>query len=156
MTTIGNIIGLEAEDEFLEFDLTEIQGLLKNLQNTDNIDLAHAEKLAQQCLRCADILAEYLGKLIKTVGYLESKVGSTKNRVSLEYEHPGGRTTAELRKSAGEASPEVEELQIKLAKAKGSKSLVEKKFDIIIKSHHHYKDLAAGLRKTILGYQNGV
>jgi len=156
MTTIADIIGTEAEDEFLNFDLTEIQETLSNLRNTDTIDLAHAEKLAQQCLRCADILAEYLGKLIKTTGYLESKVSSTKNKIALEYESPGGKTTADQRKAASESAPEVDELQIRLAKAKGSKSLVEKKYDILLKSHHSYKDVAAGLRKTILGYGNGT
>jgi hypothetical protein len=30
--------------------------------------------------------------------------------------------------------------------------VLDKKYDILIKSHHHYKDIAQGLRKTILGY----
>lgn len=150
---LGDLLGDELEEEFINFDLTEIQQVLSKLQYTDAIDLAHAELLQQQALRGADILTEYLGKIVKTVGYLESKVNSTKNKVSLDYQAPdGSRTTADMRKWAGESSPEVEEVQIRLAKAKASKMVLEKKYDILIRSHHHYKDIAAGLRKTILGY----
>jgi hypothetical protein len=156
ITLISDIIGSGPEDDFLNFDLTEVQATLHELQVTEGIDLAHAESLAQKTLRCADLLAEYLAKLTKTVSYLESRVNSLKNKASLEYESPTGKTTAEMRKWAGDVSPEVEEFQVKVAKAKGSKSLVEKKFDIIIKAHHHFKDIAAGLRKTILGYREGV
>lgn len=150
---LGDFLGTELEEEFINFDLTEIQQVLEKLQNDNAIDLAHAELLQQQALRGADILTEYLGKIIKTVGYLETKVNSIKNRVSLEYKAPEGtRTTAEMKKWAGESSPDVEEVQIKLAKAKGSKVVLERKYEILIKSHHHFKDIAAGMRKTILGY----
>ena len=57
-----------------------------------------------------------------------------------------------MRKLAGTIAPEVEELQIKLAKAKAGKMVLDKKYDILIKNHHYWKDLAAGMRKTILGY----
>jgi oligoribonuclease NrnB/cAMP/cGMP phosphodiesterase (DHH superfamily) len=153
---LSDFLGESLEEEFGDFDLTEIQKVLEHLQNVDAIDLAHAESLQQQALRGADVLTEYLGKIVKTVGYLETKVNSTKNRVSLEYQAPEGRTTSEMKKWAGESSPEVEEIQIKLAKAKGSKSILEKKYDILIKSHHHYKEIASGLRKTILGYSSGT
>jgi hypothetical protein len=153
---IRDVIGDDAEDDFLNFDLSEIRNLSDALQMMEGIDLPQAEKLAQNSLRCADILCEYLAKLAKTVGYLESKLNSARNKESLNYENPKGKTTAEMRKMAGELSPEVEELQLKIAKAKGSKSLVEKKFDIAIKSHHHFKDMAGSLRKTILGYRDGV
>lgn len=150
---LGDLLGTQLEEEFSEFDLTEIQQVLSKLQYDDAIDLAHAEVLQQQSLRGADILTEYLGKIVKTVGYLETKVNSTKNKVSLEYKAPdGSKTTADMKKWAGESSPEVEAVQIKLAKAKGSKVVLEKKYDILIRAHHHYKDIAAGLRKTILGY----
>jgi hypothetical protein len=150
---LGDFIGSELEEEFLNFDLSEIQQVLEKLQDTDAIDLAHAELLQQQALRGADVLTEYLGKIVKTVGYLEAKVNSTKNKVSLEYQAPdGSRTTADMKKWAGESSSEVEAIQIKLAKAKAAKVVLEKKFDILIRSHHHYKDMSAGLRRTILGY----
>jgi hypothetical protein len=150
---LGDLLGTELEEEFVNFDLTEIQEVLQSLNDTDPQDLAHAEKLQQLSLRGADILTEYLGKVVKTVGYLETKVNSTKNKVSLEYTAPdGARTTADMKKWAGESSKEVEEVQIKLAKAKASKVVLEKKYDILIRSHHHYKDIAAGLRRTILGY----
>jgi len=153
MIKLGDFIGNDLEEEFVNFDLTEVQEVLQKLQETDAIDLSHAELLQQQSLRCADILTEYLGKIVKTVGYLEAKVNSVKNKASLDYKAPdGSRTTVEMRKWAGESSTEVEEFLIKLAKAKASKSVLEKKFDIMIKLHHHFKDIATGLRRTILGY----
>lgn len=153
---LGDFLGSQLEEDFMEFDLTEIQQVLEKLQNTDAIDLAHAELLQQQALRGADVITGHLGKIVKTVGYLEAKVNSTKNKVSLDYSAPEGtRTTADMKKWAGESSAEVEIVQIKLAKAKASKMVLEKKYDILIKSHHHYKDIASGLRKTILGYSTG-
>lgn len=156
MVKVSDVVGLPGED-FSDFDLTEIQIVLNNLQAIDAIDLAHAELLSQQSLRCADILSEYIARMVKTVSYLEGKINSTKNKISLEYIAPDGvRTTVEMKKWAGESSPKVDELQEKLASAKGTKSLLEKKYDIVIKSHHHYKDIAAGLRRTILGYKPGA
>lgn len=151
--TLGDLLGNELEADYKSFDLSEVQEVLDNLRDIEAIDLVHAEILQQKALRGADILAEYLGKIVKTVGYLESKVASTKNRVSLEYQAPdGARTTLDMKKWAGESSPEVDKVQIKLADAKGSKVYLEKKYDILIKAHHHFKDIAAGLRRTILGY----
>jgi hypothetical protein len=149
---LGELIGSESEDNFSDFDLTEIQQVLARLNDTDAIDLSHAEQLQQQALRGADILSEYLGKLVKTPGYLEAKVNSVKNRVSLEYQAPEGRTTTDMKIWAGSSSPEVEELQIKLSKAKACKSVLERKYDILIKSHHHFKEIAQGIRRTIIGY----
>lgn len=151
--TVGDLLGDLLEEEFFKFDLTEVQGILTKLAVEDPIDLSHAEMLQQQCLRAADILSEYIGKVVKTVGYLEARVNSVKNKVSLEYTAPdGSRTTTDMKIWAGNASPEAEAIQIKLANAKASKAVLEKKYDIIIKSHHSYKDIATGLRKTILGY----
>lgn len=151
-TYLGSYLGDQLEEDFTLFDMSEIQEVLKNLQDVVPIDLPHAELLQQQALRGADVLIEYLGKVVKTVGYLESKVNSTKNLVSLNYLAPEGRTTAEMKKWAGESSPQVEDLLIKLAKAKASKTVLEKKYDVLIKLHHHYKDIAMGLKKTIVGY----
>jgi hypothetical protein len=153
---LGDFIGTELEENFAQFDITDVQEVLRNLADIDAIDLAHAEMLQQQTLRAADLLTEYLGKIVKTVGYLEAKVNSTKNRVSLEYQAPEGRTTSEMKKWAGEASPEVEQVQIKLATAKGSKLALERKYEILVKAHHHFKDIAQGLRRTILGYSSGT
>lgn len=154
---LGDFLGNELEEDFASFDLTEIQQVLVNLQSTDAIDLAHAELLQQQSLRGADILTEYLGKIVKTVGYLEAKVNRTKNAAALNYQEPNGnRTTSDMKKWFSESSPEVEEVQILLAKAKASKMVLERKYDILIKSHHHYKDIAQGLRKTILGFSGSL
>lgn len=154
---LGDVLGSNLEEDFRNFDLTEIQEVLEQLRDIDAIDLAHAELLQQQALRGADILIGYLSKMVKTVGYLESQVNSTKNKVSLEYAAPdGARTTVDMKKWAGESSPEVEKVQIKLAEAKGAKIVLERKYEILIKSHHHFKDIAAGLRKSILGYNPGT
>jgi hypothetical protein len=151
--SLGDLIGSQLEEDFSNFDLTEIQLVLNKLKDNDPIDLAHAELLQQQSLRGADIVTEYLGKIVKTVGYLESKINTLKNKVSLEYKAPdGSRTTTDMKIWAGAASPEVELVSIALAKAKASKTVLEKKYDLLIKSHHHYKEIAAGLRRTILGY----
>lgn len=155
-TKLGDILGTIDEEVFNEFDLTEIQKVLKTLSNTTPIDLAHCELLQQQALRGADLLSEYLGKMIKTVGVLETKVNSIKNKSALNYQAPEGqKATMDMRKYAAEASPDVEEAQIKLAKAKGSKSVLENKFNIMIKAHHHWKDMAMGMRRTVLGYGVG-
>lgn len=150
---LGDLLGNNLEENFSDFDLTEIHQVLEKLQDIDAIDLAHAELLQQQALRGADIITEYLGKIVKTVGYLETKVNSTKNKSALNYQAPDGiRTTSDMKKWYSESAPEVEEVQIKLAKAKASKVVLEKKYDILIRIHHYYKDIAAGLRRTILGY----
>lgn len=155
--SLGDFLGNELEEDFMTFDLTEIQEVLDQLQVTDAIDLAHAELLQQQSLRGADIITGYLGKIVKTVGYLETKVNSTKNRVSLEYVAPlGARTTTDMKIWAGQSSTEVELVSIALAKAKASKIVLEKKYDILIKNHHHFKEIASGLRRTILGYNLGT
>ncbi len=154
---LGDLIGSNPEEDFRNFDLTEVQQVLNQLQQVDAIDLAHAEFLQQQALRGADILVEFMAKVVKTVGYLEARVNSTKNKVSLEYVAPdGARTTADMKRWAADTSPEVENVQNRLAEAKGAKVALERKFDIIVKAHHHYKDIATGLRKTILGYSSGI
>lgn len=151
--TLGDFIGKNMDEDFLEFDLTEIQEILKNLKNTDAIDLAHAEHLAQITLRGADILIEFSSKIVKITTYLESKINSKKNEASLNYEPPTGvKANVDMRMWAGNCAPEVEKLNILLAKAKGAKVAIEKKFDIMIKAHHQYKDIATGLRRTILGF----
>lgn len=150
---LGDFLGDELEEDFANFDLTDIQNVLSKLQDVDAIDLPHAEFLQQQALRGADIITEYLGKIVKTVGYLETKVNRTKNKAALNYQAPdGSRTTSDMKKWFSESSSDVETVQIALAKAKGSKVFLENKYDILIKSHHHYKDIATGLRKSILGY----
>jgi hypothetical protein len=150
---LSDFLGTEDEEDFMEFDLTEVEEVLSNLESIDAIDLAHAELLQQQALRGADVITGYLGRLVKTIGFLETKVNSVKNKVSLEYKAPEGtRTTTDMKIWAANCSTDVEDIQNRLAKAKASKMVLDKKYDILIKSHHHYKDIAQGLRKTILGY----
>jgi hypothetical protein len=151
-TKLGDLLGKSLEEDFAEFDLTEIQLVLAQLANVEPIDLAHAELLQQQALRGADVITEFLGKIAKTVGYLEARINSTRNKVAFEYQSPdGGKTTADMRKLAAESSDEVEKIHISLSKAKASKIVLEKKFDLLIKSHYHYKEIGNGLKKTVLG-----
>jgi hypothetical protein len=150
---VGDFIGDSLEECFLDFDLSEIQKVVKKLQTEDVPTLAQAERLQQEALRAADVLSEHLAKLHKTIHYLEAKTSTVRNKISLEYEPPTGvKPSIELRKMAGEASQEVLDYEIKIAKAKGAKTVLERKYEIIIKSHHHYKDIANGLRKTIQGF----
>jgi hypothetical protein len=154
MTTLGTLLGDQMEETFTSFDLQEVQDVLSNLRNTNVIDIAHCELLQQQSLRAADILSEFIGRVIKTVSYLESKLNTAKNKAALEYNPPTGKATADLRRQAGESDPVVADLADRLARAKGAKELLTRKYDIIIKSHHYYKDLTAGMKRGIVGYGN--
>ena len=148
--TVRDIIGSSNEDEFLDFDLTEVQQVLSFLQSEQAIDIAHAERLQLKALRGADIVSEFLSKIVKTVSYLESRLTSVKNKVSLDYKcsPDGSKATAEMRKWAGECSPDTLAIQESIAKAKGTKILLEKKFDILLKAHHSYKEVAMGFRRS--------
>jgi hypothetical protein len=156
MTTLGDILGNQMEEAFSSFDLTEIQAVLSTLQSTSAIDIAHAEKLQQQTLWACDILSEMIGKIIKTVSYLEGRLNTAKNKAALEYAPTTGKATADLRRQAGESDPIVSDLGDRLARAKGAKELLTRKYDIIIKSHHFYKDLTAGMKKGIVAYSAPV
>jgi hypothetical protein len=150
--TLGSLLGTDLEDDFSSFDLTEIQEVLSNLKTMQGIDLAHAEVLQQQALRAADIASELIGRLIKTTSYLEGRVNTVKNRASLEYAPASGKATADMRKQAGESAPEVEDLIARLSRAKGARSMLTMKFDILIKSHHYYKELVQGMKKGVVSY----
>ena len=157
MATLEEFIGEGMEDDFLDFDLSEIQEILNNLKNTNAIDLAHSEYLQQRCLNGADVLIEYLGKLTKMAGFYETKINTAKNKASLEYQSPDGKkASTDIRIWAGAVAPEVEELQIKMAKIKASRLVIEKKYDLLIKAHHHWKSISDGYKKSILGYSAPV
>ena len=109
--------------------------------------------MQQKALYCADLTIEFLGKIVKTVSYLESKISTARNTAARDFKTTdGSKITADMRRWAADNSPEAESLNVALGRAKASKMVLEKKFDILIKQHHLYKDVAAGLRKTILGY----
>lgn len=154
-TTYNLLISDTLEEDFNSFDLTPIQNVLSSLANEQPIDLAHADKLQQQALRGADLLSEFIGRIVKTVSYLESQANIVKNKASLNYVSPdNSKVTMEMRKWAGEVSSEAEEIQIKLARAKACKVVLEKKYELLIKSHHYYKDIASSYRRVI-PYDNG-
>lgn len=152
--TLGAMIGSDMEENFQSFDLSEVQEILMSLQSTEVIDIAHAEDLQRKSLRGADIICEFLGRIIKTTSYLESQLNKVKNKAALEYKAEDGKTTMEMKKMASETSPEVEVASAKLARAKAGKSVLEKKYEILIRTHHHYKDLALGYKKSIVGQSN--
>ena len=121
MATLGKLIGETFTDDFESFDLTEVQSVLAGLASDNAIDIAHADMLQQKTLYAADLLIVFISKLVKTVSFLETKINSVKNKTSLEYEAPEGKkATADMKKAAGESSPEVEAFSIQLAKAKGA------------------------------------
>lgn len=152
--TLGDIIGEELVDDFSNFDLSVLKEVIDGLSSTDAIDFSHAELLQQKALYGANLMLDFLGKLVKTTNYLESKISSVKNKTALEYKAPNGeKTTADMKKQAGESAPEVESLSILLAKAKGAKAVLEKKYDIMIKSHYFYKEICQGQKQTIPGYK---
>lgn len=144
--TLGALLGAHDEEEFESYDLTEVKGVLQNLK-LDAIDEGMALFLQQKTLRGADILSVYLARLIKTIAILEAKVTAAKNKASLDYKAVDGRTTADMKKYAGESDPGVEKLQIRLGRAKGAKQAIASKYEILLKSHHHFKDLALGYRQ---------
>jgi len=147
--TVSDVIGKDFEDDFENFDLTEVQKLVSELQNQDVPDLAHAEFLQLKSLRAADLLTEYLGKIVKLTAYYEAKANKVKYQVALNYKGDGGKITQEARKWAGESSDELMDVETKLAKIKGTKALLEKKFEIVIRMYHGNKDIASGMRKSI-------
>jgi hypothetical protein len=148
--TIADLIGRDADESFVDFDLSEVKSLLGNLATSDVPDVSHAENLQREALRCADIISDYLGKITKSISYLENKHNSEKNRIALNYKpEDGSRVSIELRKMAGEADTSLHDLSLKISRAKGAKSALDKKYDIVIKTHHYYKDIAAGYRKVI-------
>lgn len=150
--TIRDLIGADTEDKYLDFDLSEVQQVLATLQIETAVDLPQAENMQRMALRAADVLSEYSGKLTKMIGVIESKLNRKHNEIQLNYEAPTakGKTTADMRKSAAEADPEVEKLSIELAKVKGAMSAVNKKYDLVIKTHHYYKDIALGFKRTLM------
>lgn len=150
MITLRDFIGHNQEEAFEDFDLTEIQELLKTLANTTPIDIAHAEMLAQQALRFADELIQMIVRLNKTAAYLKIKFNKAKNLAMLNYKSPdNSKITADMRKAAAEVDEEVTKLEFKLIDVEASQKALEDKYDILIKKHHHQKDIAKGLRQTV-------
>jgi len=154
--TLKQLIGDSNTDDFLNFDITVIQSVLSQLASDQAIDIAHSEMLQQKALYAADILSEYLARMIKTVSFLESKLNAVRNKVSLEYEASNRKTTMEMKRLAGESDPRVEEIAIELAKAKGAKTALEKKYDLLIKSHHYWKDISASQNKGMVSNSKPV
>lgn len=141
-------LGFNDIEEYENFDISEAQYVLKKLAIEQPMDLAEYEKLQQRSLYAADLLVEYMTKLNKTISILENKIDVKRSKVFLEYKSPDGKTTAEMRKSASESDSEISLLNEQVGKAKGAKFFLDKKYELLIKAHHHYKDLASSIRNT--------
>lgn len=140
----------DPETIFLEFDLTDIQDIVKELQNETVADLAAADNLQRRALVGADICSEHIAKLVKIITYLDVKESKIRNKTALEFKTDDGKSASvQLRKFAADASEEAEQVAYVIAKAKGTKTLLEKKYEVLIKAHHFYKEQAQTLRKTI-------
>ena len=48
--TVRDLLGTAEEDEFMDFDLTEVQGILGTLKSFEVTDFAQADHLQQQAL----------------------------------------------------------------------------------------------------------
>lgn len=151
--TLGELLGNNNIENFEDFDLTEVQKVLKSLSIEDAIDIAHCHYLQQRALFGADQLIDMNAKLVKSAAYLESKLNSVKNKCALEYKDGDKKITADMRKNAGEASKEAEELSLILARIKGAKLAIEKKLDLLLKIHYHFKEVA---QSQNLGILNGT
>jgi hypothetical protein len=149
-TTIRDIIGDNVEEDFLNFDVSFIQETLNEVSNSATPDLAHAEYLCHKCIVAANQLAEYLGRLVKYSSFLENKISSIRNKYALDYKPvDGGKTTADMRNLALKSCADADIYEETLAKLKGTRTSMEKKFDILIKDHHLYKDIASRLNRII-------
>lgn len=149
MAKLQEFINFSSIDEFKQFDLTEVKSILSSLSNTQPFDLAHTELLQQQALRGADLISDYLGKIANMLGVAEAKCNTLKNKKALDYKATDGKTTATAKLQAAESDTEVENALIQIAGLKASKIFLEKKYDVLIKTHHFYKDIAAGYKKAI-------
>lgn len=145
---LGDLIGDDFEEDFTQWKFEAIQSVLNELATNEPIDIAHAEMLQQKSLRAADIISDYLGKIVKISSYLENRVSSLKNKAALQYKGEKDKVTDQMRKFAAESDPDVDKLNSSLAKAKGVKVLLEKKYEILIKTHHYYKEISIGMKKT--------
>ncbi len=150
--TLGDLIGKKDIEDFQDFDLSEVQNVLNHLAKEDPFDIAHCQWLQQRALYGADLLIDMNAKMIKTIGFIEARLNSVKNKCALDYkpEDDKIRITAEMRKAASESDPKVEDLNLQLAKAKGAKQALEKKLDLVLKSHYHFKSLCDDMKQGII------
>ncbi len=146
---IRDIIGDKMEEDFLEFDYTYIQETLNEVSNSATPNLAMAEYLQFKCLSAADVLIEYSGKLIKYSTYLDNKITSMRNRHAMEFYAANPKAAADIRAMSLKSCPDADELENTSAQLKGTRAIIEKKFDLLIKAHHHYKEVASRLNRMI-------
>jgi hypothetical protein len=160
-TTINDIIGTcSLEEEFLHFDVSDVQFILDELNQTNIIDVAHAQYLQQKSLFAANRLCEHLSRLVKITTYLESNISKIRNKAALDYRPDNNaKVTSDLRVYASKSCSEADALESLLAKAKGAKVLLEKKYDLLLKSHYYFKEISSAFKgisqdRTNYGEQN--
>lgn len=152
MATLGNILGQDLVENFSSWDLSEIEEVIAILSVGDAYNLSLAEHLQRQTLHGANILATYLAKMAKCISYLESHLMLLKSQVALQIS--GEKITTAQRAEAVENDSKVQESLQTLLKTKGIKSLLEKKLEILLRANFHYKEVAQGLRRTVLGHHS--
>jgi hypothetical protein len=143
---LKDMVNSSTDEQFLNFSLDDIQAILTSLQNTEVPDLAHAELMQQRALIGANMVCDFLAKVVKIVSSLDNKINSMRSTYAINYRIDGKVPAADVRTLALKSCPDVSDLEELLSNAKASKSFLERKYDILIKTHHHYKDIAAGLR----------
>jgi hypothetical protein len=146
--SVTNIIGEDDVDDFLNFNLTSIQGVISKLSLDQAVDEANALMLQQYALLAADKILEFIAKTTKTAHNLEHQANQAYNLAALNFKpSDGSKPTMEMRKMAGEADPAVYTIQMRIGKAKGLKAALDRKYDVLIKAHHHFKDIVNSHRK---------
>lgn len=151
MPTLKDIVVKDDMDAYLSFDMTEIDVILSSLKNTTACDIATSEFLQQQSLRCADIIAELLSQIVYVYSNLESELSFVKNKTSFDFKPSDDKkNTADMRKYAGESHSNIPQLTQKISAAKAARDLCQRKYELLIKAHHHYKEISTSMRKTII------
>jgi hypothetical protein len=153
--TLGQILGSSFNERFMDFDMGPTQRVLGQLEQEAVHDLAHAELQQQRALRCSNNIGEFLGIIVKNIAYLESKIQSTRNKFALTHipkDEDGKpmKVTVDVRNMLLKSCPEADPLEETLARLKGAKEMLAKKYDSLTKAHYHYKEIADFMRGGLM------
>ena len=147
MTTVRDIVGdCDLEEEFDTISLDEVNVVLDELNSCSIHDVAHAEYLQQKALACANYLANHLSRIVKIASFLESQISTQRNKTAAYYTRDDVKVTNDLRIFAAKACPEAAMLENKLSRVKGIKLLLEKKYDLLLKCHYYFKEIASSFK----------
>jgi len=140
---IKDLIG--HDDEFGEFEMSEVMSILRAAENVQASDVAHAEKLQHRCIVGTRILLEYESKIIQTVSKLSAKIPAVRAKYALSYKGEEGekRPTDKTKDYAYKQCPEALELEEKLGLAMAAKNSLQKYQEVLNKFHYYYRDICA-------------